>query len=824
MMRPFLALAVLLMLHQSSEAVETMPSGRLALELHKLETLGSALYVAAHPDDENTKLITYLANEAQVHTTYLSLTRGDGGQNLLGLDLGDKLGLIRTQELLAARRIDGGEQRFSRANDFGYSKTPEETLRIWGKEETLADIVWIIRTTRPDVIITRFSMEAGFTHGHHTASTWLAKEAFAAAADPARFPEQLSHVEPWAAKRLVWNTSSWFYLRRNLDFDSAGLLGLDSGAYNPLLGTSYAEIAAQSRSSHKTQGFGATPELGESMEYFAHLAGEPTTEGLFAGVDTSWGRVTDSAPVATAIRNAIRAFSPRDPAQAVPHLIEAHRELTALPDQFWKARKLHDLERVIAACLGLDVESISEQRSAVPGSEVNLRFHAIQRSSHPVQIAFAPSFPDETAEPPTPLGPNQLVRLRRTVRLPEDLDVSQPYWLREPHGIGRYEVADPQRIGAPENGPALPVDVHLIVDGYRLRYLIPTTWNSNDPVDGEVKEPFIVTPPAMVNLPESPLIFGDATPRTVTARIRAGTDVANGQIRFAAESGWRVEPASAAFDARAGEEVRVEVTLIPPAQASRAMLRAELLIDGNTYHRGFERVAYDHIPEQTLFPKAEARVVLLDVKTAGERIGYIPGAGDAIPEALARIGYTVDTLGESDMTPEVLARYDAIVMGIRVLNTNDRIGLYMPHLFEYASGGGVVIQQYNTNGNLKTDNFSPYPFSLSRGRVTDETAEMRVLAPAHPVLNFPNPISGADFEHWVQERGLYFATGWDPAFTAILSANDAGEAPLDGSLLVARHGDGWFVYSGLSWFRQLPAGVPGAYRLFANLVSLGHAE
>jgi len=823
-MRTFLIFASILIALHPSVAIEPMSSGQLELELQKLNSLGSVLYIAAHPDDENTKLITYLANEAKAHTAYLSLTRGDGGQNLLGVDLGEKLGIIRTHELLAARRIDGGTQWFTRANDFGYSKTPEETLRIWGREEILADMVWAIRSTRPDVIITRFAMESDFTHGHHTAATWLAMEAFTAAADPSRFPEQLTLVEPWAAKRLIWNTSTWFYQRRNLTFDPTGLLSVDTGVYNPLLGASYAEIAARSRSAHKTQGFGATPELGVSMEYFTHLAGDPTTNAILDGVDTSWNRVPDSAPVADAIGKAITAFSPRDPAQSVPHLIEAHRALSALPDQAWKFRKLHDLERVIAGCLGLDVESVSGTPSAVPGSELTINMNAIQRSTQDVRIAYATPRADSVIEEPTPLLPNQLVNIKRTVQLPADLDISQPYWLRESHELGRYEVAEQHVIGTPENAPALPVEVNLTIDGYPLRYTIPTAYKYNDPVRGEVKEPFVLTPPAMVNLPASPRIFSGANSEKITARIIARSAITNGQLNFNVKNGWQIDPVSVEFNAASGEEVSVDAMLTPPVEASQSVLGAEVVIDGNVYNRGFERIEYDHIPAQTLFPPAQIKVVSLDVKIAGERIGYIPGAGDAIPEALERIGYTVDSLAESDMNSDNLARYDAIVLGIRALNTNERIGFYMPALFDYTAKGGVVILQYNTHRGLKTETFSPYPFTISQERVTDETSEMRMLAPDHPVLNVPNKISKSDFDNWVQERGLYFASEWDPAFTPVFSANDPEEKPSEGGLLIAKHGEGWFVYSGISWFRQLPAGVPGAYRLFANLVSLGHAE
>ncbi len=824
-MRTFLALASMLTLH-SAHALEPVPSGQLALALEKLNTLGSVLYVAAHPDDENTKLITYLANEAKVRTTYLSLTRGDGGQNLLGVDLGEKLGLIRTQELLAARRIDGGEQRFSRAKDFGYSKTPEETLQIWGKEAILSDLVWVIRSTRPDVILTRFSLEPGFTHGHHTASALLAKEAFTAAADPKAFPEQLDKVEPWAPKRLLWNTSSWYYRQRNIPFDPTGLLAVDTGIYSPLLGASYPEIASKSRSTHKTQGFGATPKLGESMEYFIPLDGKPTSDLLFSGIDMTWKRVPDSAPVAAAITKAIAAFSPESPSLAVPHLIAAHQALSQLPDQFWRTQKLHELEQVIASCLGLDVESLSSRPSAAVGGEITLTLNAIQRS--PLQVAIEFLSPEGTPIPPgqdpQTLAANQLLKITQAYRLPDQLEISQPYWLKEPSEPGRYTVSDAAQIGSPENPPTLPIQARLTVSGYPLTFTLPTTFNKNDPVHGEMKEPFILTPPAMVNLSESTQIFGNSDPRKITARVIAQSPITGGQLRFLVKDGWRVEPESLSFDAKTGEELTFEASLIPPQEAGQSTLSAELVIDGKTYRRGFERIAYDHIPVQTIFPTAEAKTVVLDVKTAGERIGYIPGAGDEIPDALHRIGCQVDELSEADMQAKNLAPYDAIVLGIRALNTNDRIAFFLPALFEYAKAGGVVILQYNTDRNLKAETFSPFPLTLSRNRVTDETAAMTVLAPEHPVLNFPNTITSADFDDWVQERGLYFASKWDPAFTPIFSAHDPGEDPLQGGLLIAKHGSGWFVYSGLSWFRQLPAGVPGAYRLFANLVSLGHAQ
>ncbi len=815
-MRAILTASALLMLSlRPAPALEPWSSGKLGLELEKLQVLGSVLYVAAHPDDENTTLIAYLANGAKYRTTYLSLTRGDGGQNLVGADLGEKLGLIRTEELLAARRIDGGEQLFSRAIDFGYSKTHEESVRLWGERAALADVVWAIRQTQPDVIITRFSLLEGFTHGHHTASARLAKDAFTAAADSAAFPEQLTTVAPWAAKRLLWNTSSWFYQRRNIQFDPTGLLQLDVGGYSPLLGQSYPEIAARSRSAHQSQGFGATPELGESFEYFTLLAGDPATESLLAGVDTTWGRIPDAAPVAAAIDRAIAAFTPTDPTRAVPDLLAAYSALTALPDQFWRTQKLADLERVIASCIGLDLESVATVPSAVSGAEIEVTLRAIQRSDFDVTVAFDSG---QTSDLPS----NQLVETEISLSAPAT--ISQPYWLIDPTVDGSFTVDDQELIGRPENPPALPVIATVTVDGTPLAYTLATTHNFNDPVRGEVKEPFIVTPPAMINLTESTKIYGDSRPRQITARILVRAPVTGGKLRFVTQDGWKVDPATIPFDAQPGDEITLAATLTPPAAPSQSTLTAEVLVDGQKINRGFDRIDPGHIPAQTLFPIAEAKLVALDVKTTATRVGYIPGAGDEIPEALRRIGITVDTLTESDLTPADLARYDAIVLGIRAVNTNDRIRFILPPLFDYAATGGVVINQYNTTRDLPAEGFTPSPLTLSRDRVTDETATVTILTPDHPALNVPNEITTPDFDGWVQERGLYFASKWDPAFTPLLSIADPNEPPSEGSLLIERHGKGYVVYTGLSFFRQLPAGVPGAYRLFANLVSLGQDE
>lgn len=805
-------------------AIEPLSSGKLELSLKKLDNLSSVLYLAAHPDDENTSLITWLANEAMAETTYLSLTRGDGGQNLLGPDLGEKLGIIRTRELLTARKIDGGQQRFTRAIDFGYSKTPEETLDIWGKDAILADVVWTIRLVRPDIVITRFSPEPGHTHGHHTASTWLAQEAFEAAGDPEHFPEQLKWVEPWTPKRLLWNTSPWFYRRRDVEFNPENLLSVDTGHYNPLLGAAYPEIAAKSRSSHKTQGFGATAELGSATEHFEHLDGEPAEDSLFDGIETGWNRVPNSDKTAEFIHAAQEKFHPEKPWKAIPDLLAARRELKTLPDGFWRSRKMDALDEAIANCLGLDLEVLSNRRSGHPGSEVELTINAVQRSPWQIQMSLPHlNGGDQKPESSVELNPNELQSIEITHTIPENADISQPYWMKKEGTPGRYAVEEQTLIGTPWNQPSLPVKVQLSVKDQILTFDLSTSYKFNDPVHGEVKEAFAITPPAMINLEESIEIFNNKEPRSIKIHLRVPASPKKGVVHFHVDNGWRVEPESIPFQASESSDKSVEAKLIPPDSPGESTLRAEVEIKGKHYNRGFERIEYDHIPNQTIFPPAKTRLILLDVKTAGDTVGYLPGAGDNIPEALQRIGYNVETLTGEDIDPSKLARFDAVILGIRALNTNENIDEYMPALLEYSRNGGVLILQYNTSFRLNSNQFSPYPLELSRNRVTEESAPVRILVDDHPVVNFPNKIGPEDFEGWVQERGLYFPSSWDSAFTPILSANDSGEDPLDGGLLVAPHGDGWYVYSGYSWFRQLPAGVPGAYRLFANLISLGKA-
>src|SRR5881275_1515516 len=805
---------------------EQMNAGEIQLALQKLNVLGRVLYIAAHPDDENTNLMAFWANGSLYDAAYLSVTRGDGGQNLIGPELGERLGVIRTEELLDARRIDHATQFFTRAIDFGFSKTADETIRIWGHDKILADVVWVIRKFRPDVIVTRFSPEDQLTHGHHTASAILAREAFTAAADPNRFPEQLASVKPWQATRLVWNTSPFFFTNRNLPFDPTGLTVLEAGGYNPLLGKAYTEIAAASISMHKSQGVGGAPRRGARKEYFKPLEGQPMTNSLFEGVDTSWSRVPNSESVATEIRQITSKFNPADPAASVPDLLKLRQAMSAIQDESWIAEKKAELDKIIAACLGLHVESSTATETFTPGQAAAIKLEAINRSSVPVTLREV-RFPNtgDSSKIDAALPSSELVTKDLSCRIPDDTLYSQPYWLRKPASLGTFAVDDQKLIGLPENPPALPVEIVLQVNGQELRYIVNTKYRTADAVAGEPPRPLVIAPPVFANVVNSVFVFPTNQPKPVSVHVTAATGPAKGELKLAVPKGWEVSPASIPIDLKSADaETTGTFTVKPPDQNSEGTLRAIVSIDGRDYSFERVRISYPHIGVQTLMPPAEVKLVRADIRKKGDRIGYIPGAGDDVPESLQQIGYSVKILSEADITAKNLAQFSAVVLGVRAYNTQEQIANWLPEVFAYVKDGGVVIAQYNTLADLKSNQFGPYPLEISRDRVTDENAQVRVLAPDHPVMNTPNKITAEDFKGWVQERGLYFSNKWDPRWTAILSSNDPGEKPMDGGLLVAKAGKGYFVYTGYSWFRQLPAGVTGAYRLFANIVSLRSAE
>jgi len=797
-------------------------AGEIAAGLKRLGVTGSVLYVAAHPDDENTRLLAWLVGARGLRAGYLSVTRGDGGQNLIGSEQDALLGLIRTHELLAARSVDGAEQFFTRARDFGYSKSADEALRIWGHDAVLADVVLAIRRFQPDVIITRFTTQPP-NHGHHTASALLAAEAFTAAADPTRFPEQLTEVKPWKADRLLHNVSHW---NRRPDEDMSRYLKVDVGGYDALLGRSWGEVAAESRSQHKSQGFGMAAERGPLLEYFSPLAGTRPKADVFEGLDLTWRRWKGGEAVARAVSAAVKAFDASAPHRSIPALVRVHEALSALPDSHpWKAVKLRETEALIAACAGLFLEARAAEPTGTPGGAVRVQAVALNRSPAALQWVGV-TLPGEKAEAVGQvLGENAPVRLERTVSLPRTAAVSTPYWLRKPVTGGLYVLDEQDRAltGRPEGPPALEATFEYEVAGRRFRVVRPVRYAWTDPVRGELYRDFEVVPPVTATLAQDVLMFPNGASRTVSVVLAAGTDDVAGTLRLEAPKGWRVEPASVEFKLAArGDERTVQVQVTPPRGATE---KGELHVWVDVGDRGWSwkarSVSYAHIPPLTVRQPSVATLVPFSLAMKGRRIGYIPGPGDRVAESLAEVGYEVTLLPEERLAAEKLERFDAILVGVRAFNAHARLAVHRERLLRYVEGGGRLVVQYNTNSRVGplTSFVGPYPLEIGTGRVTDETAAMTPLTAEEPLLRSPNALTSADFEGWVQERGLYFASSWDARYRPVFSLHDAGEAPLQGALLVARHGKGTFVYTGLAFFRQLPAGVPGAYRLLANILS-----
>ena len=791
----------------------------LEIALQKLGVLGSVLYVGAHPDDENTSLLALFSKGRKYRTAYLSVTRGEGGQNLVGPEQGEELGLLRTQELLAARRVDGAEQYFTRAVDFGYSKTADESLALWGKESVLGDLVWVIRKFRPDVIITRFAAEGAGGHGHHTASGMLIKEAFAAAADPNRFPEQLKHAPAWKTTRILLNRGR----PRPDEQAPAPALRVDTGEYDPLLGKSFSEIAGESRSQHKSQGFGSAGRRGTQFDYFDHWDGEPARQDVFEGVDTTWNRVPGGEKVGRLLDETIRSFDSRQPSRSVPALLRVQAELGRLPDSGWARLKREELARVIQGSAGLWMEAIAEDFAAAPGDEILVRTTLVNRSDLNITLLGLglPGIAPESALG-RPLKSNEAATVETKVLIPGKYPLSQPYWLEPSPDDAPFSAGDRSLMGQAENPPALAVRLILGMEGQRVEFSLPVLFRWTDQVQGELYRPFEVRPRVTLNLAGGVAVFAGTGPRTVKVKLKSHSKNISGTVRLQGADGWRVAPAARPFSlAGKYEEGEVSFEITPPKDAQEAVLKAVADLDGQVANRAIVEVAYPHIHRQVAFPESRLKVVKLDVQTAGKRLGYIMGAGDEVADALRHLGYEVTLLDDEALEAGDLSSFDAIVAGVRAYNTRDRLRNAKGRLLEYVDRGGTLVVQYNVASGVLADRIGPYPMTIGRERVTVETAPVTFPLPDHPLLVFPNKVTAKDFECWVQERGLYFASAWDEKYEPVFSSNDPGEPARRGGLLYARYGKGVFVYTAYAWFRQLPAGVPGAFRIFANLVAGG---
>ncbi len=793
----------------TSAEPQTNSAPAILQELKSFREMGSVLYIAAHPDDENTLLIAYLARGKNYRTAYLSLTRGDGGQNVLGPEFGEKLGVARTQELLAARRLDGGQQYFSRAMDFGFSKDYRETLRIWDRQQVLSDIVRVIREFRPDVVINRFSTVPGGTHGHHTASAVLGLEAFKLAGDPKAFPEQ--QLPPWQPKRILVNGRGGENSSENLRLEISG--------NDPVLGISFNELAARSRAMHKTQGFDnfRGGGGGARTESFQLLAGEPATNDIMDSVDTTWNRVPGGTEIGQMADEIIAKFDTNNPSASVEALLKLRKKLSAMPGDPTLDFKYDQLDKILQDCLGLVVVTTVPHAEIVAGEKLSLHTTVATQTKFPVTwFAWGGSAPDVVLKP-------QKAESRDTTLPTTGLPLTQPYWLREDATVGMFRVADAELIGQPENPPVVSITNEFGIGDQMLSVVSVPVEAGTESGKFEARRTLKIIPPVSLHCDDEVALFAPASAHDVSVEVVAARADVTGELSLDAPAGWEITPAKKSFHfASAGERQKFSFNVTAPPQADIAQITARAKIGDKTFDNQHIEIRYAHIPEQLLQPPARIKAISLDLAVRAKKVGYISGAGDTVAEAIKQMGCDVTLLDGADLTTNRLKDFDAVVIGVRAFNVRNDLTAKMPALFDFVASGGNLIEQYNRPGNdLKTDQLAPYSLHLSGDRVTDETAPMTFLAPDHPVLNIPNKITSADFDGWIQERGIYFPNEWDEHFTPILACSDPGEAPLQGGLLVAQYGKGNFVYTGLVFFRELPAGVPGAFRLFANLISLG---
>jgi LmbE family N-acetylglucosaminyl deacetylase len=820
-------LSAILSISLFAQAPQTWTSADIYLAIKKLNVLGSVLYLAAHPDDENTRLIAYLSKDKLYRTGYLSMTRGDGGQNLIGDEQGIDLGLVRTQELLSARRIDGGEQFFTRAFDFGFSKNPEETFTKWDKEKILSDVVWVIRKFQPDIIITRFPTTGEGGHGHHTASAILANEAFAAAVDPTRFTDQLKYVQPWQVKRVLWNTFN--FGGNNTQSDNQ--YKLDVGGYNPLLGKSYGEIAAESRSQHKSQGFGVPAGRGEAIEFFTATKGDQPKNDLLEGIDISWKKVNGGEAIEKKINDISSSFDFLHPESSVKSLVQLYKAINAMPAGYWRNKKLDETKQLIEQCSGLWLDVFTTEQFAVQTDSIRFNFQFNNRLGVNATIKgfVVDGFDSLMGQP---LAKNRNINFAKTVFVPSSKPITQPYWLETKMEPGYFNVNDQTKIGIPDIQPSYILTVKINIEGEDFDFSRAVKYKFTDPVRGELYWPLVVVPPVLI------------TPSEDLKIIMNGNDKANGTVsikglkrnftgKMIAYSESDMKPLtnfsfstqkvrvnskgqSLAFD-YSGNEIKTSSSVLFGVTDS---------LGNNLIKSDKHEIKHDHIPAINYFHDADVTLKVVNVETYGKKIGYIVGAGDKVPEALEQMGFEVNRLNQKEIAKNPLDKFDAIIVGVRAYNTLDWLGNYYDKLMKYVENGGNLIVQYNTSNFISNvrSKMGPYDFTITRNRVTDENATVTFLKPEHPALNFPNKITQDDFKGWIQERSIYDGVDSAGKFEKILAMNDPGEKPDDGSLLIAKYGRGFFTYTGLVFFRELPAGVPGAYRLLANLIALNRKK
>jgi len=840
-----------------AQLAETEYEGAAAigLALRQLGTTKRVLMIAAHPDDETTQVLSTLALGQGATVAYLSLTRGEGGQNGIGLEMQEGLGLIRSEELMAARRLDGAQQFFTRAIDWGFSKNSDEAFTQWPREDLLRDVVAVVRHFRPDVVVSVFSGTPRDGHGQHQAAGIMAREAFVAAADAHRFPDQL------AAGLRVHAPIHLYQIVRGVG--ESQVVEFPTGTFDPLLGRSHFQIAMASRSRHRSQDMGR--ELTPGPQATALALVETRTpnvshSGIFAGVDTTLHSHAAGVGIAevqnllvryeATIDDLRRSFNPLYPDRIVPFLVELGRVLdrallvaragpaSAADVVFHLERERERLSNALLRASLIRVEALSEAETVVPGQAFELEVRIWNGGFRPLELAtMEPLLPAGwSAEPrdslPATLEEGEIARRRFVVTVAPDAEPSEPYFLRLPREGERYSwPAEMGGVGMAFQPDEVSFTTLFRIQGVEVDVTAPAEYGAVDLKRGEYRRPVRVVPavslstePRLVVVP----LARKAEPLHVAIRLVAEEPGGvGGTLRLDAPAGWSVQPSEVRVDfAQAKEQRTIEFTARPPADPdpARATLTAVFSDDrGRAFERGYHLVDYEHIRPRPLYRPATVDLQFVDVVAPLDlRIGYIAGPGDDIPNLLAQVGVVVETLDAVELATAPLEDFDVIVVGIRAYDGRPDLVTHNQRLLDYVRRGGTAIVQYNRY-EYTVPGLAPYPLEIARphDRVTDPDAEIRVLEPDHPVFNTPNRITSSDFEGWVQERGLYFLGSWDERYTPLLEMSDPGEAPNRGSMVVTRFGEGMYVYTGLALFRQLPAGVPGAYRLFANLLALG---
>lgn len=807
---------------QNTHAQQLLPnSAETQLKMQRLKVVGNVLYMAAHPDDENTRLISWLANDQKVRTAYLSLTRGDGGQNLIGDEKGPLMGLIRTQELLEARKLDGGEQFFTRALDFGYSKSADETLEKWERDSILSDVVRIIRKYKPDVIITRFPPDKRAGHGHHTTSAMLAEEAFEAAEDATKFPESAQLYGTWKTERLYFNNSPWW--DKSIDKRKDDFVTVNIGEYNPLLGKSYSELASESRSRHQSQGFGSLRSRGNKIEYLELKLGTKTKKSIFENIDLTWNRVKslneeDKEAIIDLTNKLNDEFDAVHPEKSVPDLTHLYSVLKKHEGNVWVDQKLKETKELIVACSGLWLELTANNPTYTPGETMKVSAQVIPQLTLPDNY-FIHKVNINGKQHDLEKGQTGAVKtVKDSATAPQH--TTTPYWLENATRHDMFTIENRNNIGKPENDPILTATFYLKSPHGDIPFERPVVYKWRDRVDGELYRPVVVVPPITAHFEEKAFLFTNREPQQVNVKVTVREDMNVVHAKPILPKGWKSEPGLVELkDLKKGDLKFISFLVIPPKKAFTGSMGIEMTADGKAWKQDLIEIEYPHIETQVVMPEASTQLIRYDINTVGNKIGYIMGAGDEIPKALEQLGYEVELIDVQRVGLEQIKQYDAVLVGIRAFNTKKELVSLQPVLMEYVKQGGHMVVQYTTNYGLLTDQIGPYDFKIGRDRVTKEEAKPSFLQPSHSLMNTPNKLTQEDFDNWVQERGLYFAKEWDQNYTPLIGWNDPGEDQKDGALLVTEFGKGSFIFTGISFFRQLPAGVPGAYRVFANIIS-----